>query len=87
MNEAETLLKNFLEEHFDFDTLKKVGFFDKTIRRKDYLKQAERIRTFFGYESLYQYNFKTSYGHLSYAKGHRPVNEGFITTFKAWHED
>ena len=81
------LLKNFLLEHFDYDELKKVGFYDKTIKRKDYQKQADRICKFFGYESVYQYGFKTTYAHISYAEGHRPEGEPFLTEFKAWHED
>lgn len=32
--EKERLLKNFLEEHFDFDEFKKVGFYDKTMKKQ-----------------------------------------------------
>lgn len=81
------LLKNFMVDNFDFDTLKKVGFFDKTIKRNDYKKQAERVCTFFGFESIYQYGFETTHAHLSYIEGHRPENSHFVTEFKAWHED
>lgn len=84
--EKERLLKNFLEEHFDFTELKKVGFYDKTIKRKDYQKQVDRICQFFGYDTVYQYNFKTTYAHISYADGKRPEGEPFLTEFKAWHE-
>lgn len=82
----ERLLKNFLEEHFNFDELKSVGFYNKTIKRKDYQKQADRICMFFGYQTVYQYNFETTYAHISYSHGHRPEAEPFITEFKAWHE-
>ena len=84
--EKERLLKNFLEEHFDFAELKKVGFYDKTIKRKDYQKQADRICKFFGYKTVYEYGSKTIYAHISYAEGHRPEGEPFLTEFKAWHE-
>ena len=81
------LLKNFLLEHFDYDELKKVGFYDKTIKRKDYQKQADRICKFFGYETVYQYGFETTYAHISYADQYRPDGEPFLTEFKAWYED
>lgn len=87
ITEKDRLLKKFLKDHFDFRELKKVGFFDKSIKHTDYQKQADRICEFFGYESIYQYKFETTYAHLSYVDGHRPEGEGFVTEFKAWHED
>lgn len=58
-------LKNFLKKHFDFATLKKVGFF-KYIKHNEYEKQAARICLFFGYESVYEYGQKEIRVHLSY---------------------
>ena len=80
------LLKNFLTEHFDFKELKKAGFYKKEIKKTDYKKQAERICKYFGYETVYEYNFKTTYAHISYVDGQRPEGEPFLTEFKAWHE-
>lgn len=81
------LLKNFLLEHFDYDELKKAGFYDKAIKRKDYQKQADRICEFFGYETVYQHGFETIHAHISYPDGHRTEGEPFLTQCRAWHED
>lgn len=80
------LLKNFLTEHFDFKELKKAGFY-KDINKTEYEKQAKRICDFFGYETVYEFGFNTTYAHITYADGHRPEGEPFLTEFKAWHED
>jgi hypothetical protein len=86
LSAKERLLKNFLTDHFDFKELKKFGFYNKDIKKTDYQKQAERICHFFGYETVYEYNFKTNYAHISYADGHRPKGEPFLTELKAWPE-
>lgn len=52
---ARQKLKEFIEDHFDFQTLKKVGFFEKGIRKTDYEKIAARVCLFFGYKSIYEY--------------------------------
>lgn len=52
---ARQKLRQFIEDHFDFQTLKKVGFFEKGIRKTDYEKIAERVCRFFGYKSIYEY--------------------------------
>lgn len=52
---ARNKLKQFLEEHIPFYDLKKVGFFDKSIRKTDYEKIAARVCLFFGYKNIYQY--------------------------------
>jgi hypothetical protein len=80
------LLKNFLTEHFDFKELKKAGFYKKETKKTDYQKQADRICDFFGYKTVYEYNFETTYAHISYVDGHRPDGEPFLTELKAWHE-
>ena len=54
-------LKNFLEKHFDFQSLKKLGFFKKGTRKTDYEIIAQRVCTFFGFESVYEYSNFDSY--------------------------
>lgn len=94
MSEADKLLKSFLEEHFDFQTLKKVGFFSKKIKKKDIHAQAERICHLFGYKTIYEYGSKEIRAHLSYA-GQRPLHinedgelkqEPFVTIIKNIYE-
>jgi hypothetical protein len=88
-------LKNFMLEHFDFDSLKKVGFYGKDIKRKDYKAQAERVRWYFGYKSVYEYGTEEIRCHISYV-GDRPLKveedgnlteEPFITVFKSWIDE
>lgn len=69
------ILKQFIDDNFDVNSLIKVGFFNKEIK-KDYLALADRICTYFGYENVYEYGAKEVTVHLSYA-GDRPqhVNE------------
>lgn len=77
MTESDKLLKNFLNEHFDFYTLRKVGFFPKDMKKIDIHGQVERICKFFGYKTIYEYGAKVIHAHISYVDGHRPswVNE------------
>ncbi len=49
-------LKKLLEDNFDFKTLKEIGFFAKDVRRSDYEIIAQRICTFFGYQSVYEFS-------------------------------
>lgn len=49
------LLKDFLEEFFDFNTLKKIGLFNKDIKKKDYEAQSARICQYFGMKSIYEW--------------------------------
>jgi hypothetical protein len=90
MTDSDKLLKNFLEEHFDFDELKKAGVYPKEIKRKDIHAQAARICQLFGYITVYEYGAKKIRAHISYLDGHRPmhVNESgelksapFVETF------
>lgn len=84
--EKERLLKNFLLDNFDFKELKKIGFYSKDVKKNDYQKQADRICQFFGFETVYQYGFETTYAHISYVKGKEPKDQSFLMEFKAWHE-
>lgn len=72
LNETDQLLKNFLEEFFDFYTLRKVGFFPKEMKKTDIHGQASRICQRFGYKTVYEYGAKKIRAHISYADGHRP---------------
>ena len=85
MTDLELQVK-FLKEHFDFEELKKIGFYSKDIKKKDYQKQIDRICQYFGFDSIFQYRFETKSAHLSYAEGKRPKGEPFVTVIKAWHE-
>ena len=55
MNDEQKRLKQFVEDHFPFDALKKEGFFEKGTRRTDYEKIAARMCWYFGFESVYEY--------------------------------
>ncbi len=77
-----TRLKLYLKEHFSFRDLRKVGFFSKDIKEKDYEKQAERICTHFGLKNIYDYS---RYGagtryHLTEDGG--PTSLTFASTIK-----
>lgn len=48
-------LRQFMLDHFDFDSLKQVGFWPKGTRRTDFEAQAARVCHYFGYKSVYEY--------------------------------
>lgn len=90
---AETL-KKFMLDHFDFDSLKKSGFY-KNIKRKDYQAQADRVCYFFGYKSVFEYGTEEIRCHISYGVD-RPIKvnekgeltiEPFITVIKSWLDE
>jgi len=85
MSDFELQVK-FLKENFDFKELKKIGFYARNIKEKDYQKQIDRICQFFSLDSIFQYNFETTSAHLSYAEGKRPKGSPFVTVIKPWHE-
>lgn len=89
MNASDKLLKDFLEEQFDFYELRKIGLF-KGLKKSDIHEQAARICKFFGYKTVYEFGAKKIQGHISYAPGHRPLHvnkrgelreEPFVTVF------
>lgn len=82
---SNNILKKFLEEFFDFDELKKVGFYSKDISKEDYQKQADRICLFFGLETVYEYGAKEVRCHISYVKGKEPDNN-FITVLPSIYD-
>lgn len=69
MNDKDKLLKNFLNEFFDFYGLRKAGLFHKEMRKSDIHGQAKRICEFFGYETVYEYGAEKFRCHISYADG------------------
>lgn len=93
LSNDDRILKEFLDNHFDFYTLRKVGFFPKEMKKSDIHGQAERICIFFGYKTVYEFLAKAIYAHISYADGHRPMHvneEGelkyapFVEKFGGW---
>jgi hypothetical protein len=76
------LLRHFLLEFFDYPTLKKIGFFGKNIKKKDYYAQAERICEFFGLQNIYEYGTMEVTAHLSYAEGATDTPKEFLTEIK-----
>ena len=67
LSEKDRILKEFMEEHFDFASLKKAGFYGKEIKKRDFKAQAERICRFFEYKSVFEYNSQEISMHLTYA--------------------
>lgn len=99
--QKEETLKRFMLDHFDFDSLKKVGFY-KGIKKKDYKAQAERVCRFFGYKTVFEYGTEEIRCHITYGSGpaglgsDRPLEineqgelktEPFITVFKSWLDE
>jgi len=78
-------LKNFMEEFFDFQALKKAGFYSKEVGRKDYEAQAARVCEFFGFDSVYQYGTMEFRAHLSMDGGRE--SEPFVTEVKNIYTD
>lgn len=66
-------LKQFLNDHFHFGSLKKAGFFPGDIKFNDYEGQAKRICEFLGIQSIYDYTEigKGTRIHLSEVKPNR----------------
>lgn len=77
------LLKSFLEEFFDFDSLCKAGLFSKEIKN-DYQKQAEILCNFLGLKTIYEYGAKEIRCHISEVY---PSNKLFITVIPSIYEN
>mgnify|MGYP001581097525 CR=1 FL=1 len=60
------LLEKFMKEFFDFDDLRKSGFFTKEMKG-DYEAQAKRVCNYFGYKTVYEYGAKEIRCHISEA--------------------
>jgi len=79
-----TLLRDFLDEFFDFEELKKVGFFDKSIKKTDYEAQAKRVCHYFGLKSIYEYGKDRIVAHISYVKP--KSGDQFLTIFPSIYD-
>lgn len=85
IEDKDELLKNFMKEFFCFKTLCKAGFFTKEMKN-DYKAQAERVCKHFGYKTVYEYGATETRCHISYADGHRPPDEPFVTVIPSIYE-
>jgi hypothetical protein len=63
--ERDTKLADYMQEHFDFSSMKKMGIFPKEMKKNDYEGQAERICYHFGYDEVYEYTRTEIRCHLS----------------------
>jgi hypothetical protein len=79
------VLKRFMKEFFPFGALKKEGFF-KPEMKDDYYAQAKRVCVWFGYETVFEYGAKEIECHITYAKGHRPEGEPFVTVIPSIYD-
>jgi hypothetical protein len=78
----EQLLKSFIKEFFDFNSLCKAGIFSKEIKN-DYKKQAEILCKFLGLESIYEYRAKEIRCHITETV---PNNNPFITVIPSIYD-
>lgn len=83
--EKESTLENFMKEFFPFKELLDIGFFKKEMKG-DYEAQAKRVCLYFGYDTVYEYGAQEVRCHLTYAKGHRPEGEPFITVIPSIYD-
>ena len=77
-NPKDQTLENFMEEFFPFKEMEEIGFFSKEMKG-DHKAQAEKVCKLFGYKTVYEYGAKEVRVHLSYAEGHEPEGEPFVT--------
>lgn len=91
----DNLLQNFIEEHFDIDSLIIEGFIDRS-KRYDYKAIEKRICDFFGIKSIYEYGAKELRAHISYDPGKRPlyinengklIEEPFVTVIPSIYDN
>jgi hypothetical protein len=73
-NEKDEVLKSFMKEFFPFGPMKKCGFFTKEMKG-DYKAQSEKVCSYFGYKSIYEYGAKEVRCHLSTGEYYDGVNE------------
>jgi hypothetical protein len=76
------LLKAFIKEFFDFNSLCKIGLFTKEMKN-DYKEQEKRICNFMGLESIYEYGAKEIRCHITESV---PNNNPFITVIPSIYE-
>lgn len=63
-------LKEYMQDNFDFSSMKKAGIFPKEMKFNDYEGQAKIICKMFDLESIYDYSNigRGCYAHISYVK-------------------
>ena len=74
--EKERILREFMLENFSFDFFKKIKFFGKDVKRKDYQKQADLICKFFGLKTIFEYGAIEVRCHITYADPDCPLGIG-----------
>lgn len=84
-DEKDKVLKRFMKEFFPFGQFKKIGLFTDEMKG-DYKAQASRVCEFFGYKTVFEYGAKEVRAHISYADGHRPAGEGFVTVIPSIYD-
>ena len=84
LSDKDRVLKEFMEEHFDFRALKKAGFYGRNIRKCDFYSQAQRVCQYFGYKTVFEYNTREIRGHLTFADPDCPAG---IATARPLHVD
>lgn len=82
--EMDGVLKRFMQEFFPSTEFKRIGIFTNEMKG-NYKAQAEKICTFLGYKTVYEYRATEMRCHLSYAKD-RPIDEPFITVIPSIYE-
>lgn len=81
----EKLLESFMKEFFPYQQFKKIGIFTKEMKG-DYKAQAEKICSFLGYKSIYEYRArKSARFHISYA-GKIPEGAKFVEELPSIYE-
>lgn len=66
------LLKEFMQDQFDFSSMVELGIFKKEMRN-DYEAQAATICKMFGFETVYEYGAMEVRCHISYENNERPL--------------
>ena len=93
-SDKDRILREFMLENFSYDGLREIKFFDKTVKRKDYQKQADILCHFFGFKTVFEYGTIEVRAHLTFA-GERPLHvhkdgelkpEPFVTVIKSLYE-
>jgi hypothetical protein len=84
MDQKDKLLKSFMREFFPFTEFKQTGFFTKEMKG-DYKAQAQRVCTFFGYKTVYEYGAKEIRCHLTEGED-APKGKSFVTVIENIYE-
>ena len=80
----EKVLERFMKEFFPFAEFKKFGFFTKEMKG-NYKAQAERVCTYFGYKTVYEYGAEDVRCHVT-VTGKRPADMPFVTVIPSIYD-